>query len=337
MDNRGSISIQVLFLLVALVIIAGGFVFYYTTITGIYQRELKKEQLRGNLIKEVGQVLVLINEDKTPLVNSFHDEYYKYKPQDSTIELSLKDESSKINPNWVRIQFLERSVLASIITEPGFLSEMQQKRFDSGFYMDVKAAYVDYFQEEAFSELLGPFSYLNLNTADEFVIERITLEITGNSVLAANLRNYSVQKLREQKLFSKEEAKNILNGIDEKLLKVITIAPQINVNTAAEEILRAVILYPAYNIPFAQEGLSRILNERDRNDISPQQLQEILGCPADHHVFTYLGTETWFWSLQLKKGDVAYKAVFYKELCSNNETMAVKLLSFKQVNDDTAD
>jgi len=228
--------------------------------------------------------------------------------------IELEDASSKINPNWVRKNLFERTSLSALFSPVaasiGSPSDhLQQLREDRGFFCDLEVGYGSLFSAETRTKYLTAWSYANINLTDEFVLQRLCELRTGNAA-AAETFHTSIQRLLQQgKILHEEELEEFFGTDYRQLYPVVNALPWWNVHYLPPLILRQILSYPGFRISDPAARADRILAACEKGEVSPKDLQSLVGAPADHIIYQYLGTVTWFWKITIVAGSDRLEAV----------------------------
>jgi hypothetical protein len=219
------------------------------------------------------------------------------------------DLSSRINPNWVDPALFEKTSLGALLKNGVSPSELRQYRADKGFSSDVAVFYSRFFVEGAFEDALGAYSYADLNTSDEFALEDLYLEMTGDKSSSGAFH----ARVRDRRLAVRPVSVDDLNGFlapcMDTVFPAISVSPPMNVNFVSGKTLGALLSYPAFGIGDWSERRDAVLAARARRELSMESLYALLGVAKENPVYRYLGTKTWFWRVSIKNGASTLDAV----------------------------
>lgn len=234
----------------------------------------------------------------------------------------IRDVSSQINPNWVSCQLLSESKLSFLLCGADSADMLRQNRFDDGFSIAVKERYTGIFTEEAIGKFLSPYSYLNLNNADEFCVERLATDCTGNSADGSMLRDAVRSARSDGRLIDRTALRGMLWQSDERLGACVGIEPQMNVNFVDPAILRGLLSYNAFHIGNPEAVASALLEARARKELTLENVREICGLDTNNRLFTYLGDTTWFWRISMRRGDRLFIAIVSRRLPKKDDAVS---------------
>jgi hypothetical protein len=312
-DQSGSATIQTLAVLVFIAVVGTG---TFLALSDVYIR-LARPDPKAELSPRLAQALAAVNAameaDPADAADSAFDAWL-HADYGEGIRFAASDASSFVNPNWIRKQALEDTALRSLLAEGATAPGLQQFREDEGLAQEIAVHYAAFFTEDAFKKYLSPFSYANVNSADEFALRRLYLAATGDGAGAAVFHAKIQAMLVERRLCSESGLPYLFGAGAAAMSAVATTAPQWNVNFLDPALLEAALSYPAYGLPSPAATAAAIIAERSRREIIPARLHEICGLPADHPLFAYLGCSTYFWRIRLEDADGRVEAVFARRI-----------------------
>ncbi len=281
-----------------------GFNFILRQVLYIDKKQEITFKTRQKLYKEADIIMNKLLENDTSIADSEADPIWEYLADKSGNEIGteLTDVSSMINPNWIRKELIEGSSLSSILSEGAAMDDVQQYRHDNGFSIDIKEFYKNYFTQDALENVLSPYSYANINTADEFSLMKL-YEIRKKSNQRAETFRTKVQKLRmDKKIIKPSELRDVLFPDYDDLFPFISALPAFNIHFIAPDTLKGILNYKYGEkpLPHPETSYQRIISLRANTEITPKQLSEIISeDDINHPVYQYLGTKTWFWEIVL--------------------------------------
>jgi hypothetical protein len=172
--------------------------------------------------------------------------------------------------------------------------------------MDIQESYGEFFRAGVrLEKTFTAYSAFNINIADEFALRKLHTIRTGDTVAAElfhlKVQNYRLQTKEEQWL-APEQLQDFLGTDYESLFPVVNAEPPINVNFAPSGVLEAVLA--ACGVESAEEKLSALQQSRQSRPLNSKAIEFIMG--EDYQktpVGQYLGSTTWFWRLEVSKGD----------------------------------
>ncbi|MBU0934316.1 MAG: hypothetical protein KKC64_01755 [Spirochaetes bacterium] len=311
MYKRGSATLQVLTVLLFLCAL-GAAVTVYVLNARTLGRRIKPEADNADLFRIVSSVAALLAEPSASGADTPQNAAFTYS--EPGYGVSVRELSSLINPNWLSISIVTESNMAKLMSSVDAPYLLQQSRFDEGISLNIGERYSDYFIKEAFDSYLSPFSYLNIDVVDEYVLERVVAECSGDAAAAAELRQ-RVRRKRESLLpYSANELVQLFGVYNRELSVFITNEAQWNVNFIDPLVLRAVLAYPAFQLENADIIAATILGARGSSPLTVEILQNISDLPATHRLFAWIGDNSWFWEVTVHDQERQLKAILARVL-----------------------
>jgi hypothetical protein len=310
MDREdGSASVYVLVVLVLLSSLALGVYGLVGAGFTYERRSTARSAQRRELEEALAAVLAALADDPTPEADTPNDPVWQRIGWIEGAVVELADVSSRVNPNWVRKNLLEKTRIGSLM-EPGASPDgLQQYREETGFHMNVGSAYETYFRDDAMERYLSPYGYANINVTDEFALRRLYALRTGDHLAAEAFHGRVQQLLRERRLIHREGLREFLGSKADLLLPVMNVEPVWNVHFAEELLLQAVLDYPELQVPDPSAALSSLLASREGGGTAAEDLPSIIGAPPESRVYQYLGLTTWFWRVHVSIAGASLHAV----------------------------
>ncbi len=277
----------------------------------------KNEAIQQELIllqNEVKEIIKQLENDPTPESDSPIDPVWSYIDSRAYeyAYLRLSDVSSRINPNWVRTKFFERTALKKFLlngVSPDMLNDHRNK---TGFVMDIYSSYFELIDPEALDTLFTPYSYINVNTAYEYVLKDMYELITGDSGGALSFHSFITDALSEKRIITESELKNTVGTDYESIYPIISTLPEMNVHFTPEFILEQVLSYPygGERIENSNSILNTLLSLRINNEITTGELQGFIETEGlQERIFHHIGTKTWFWKVEIATKLVSIEAI----------------------------
>jgi hypothetical protein len=297
--QEGSASVLVLVLLTMLAAAAGG-------AAGLLQGSLRylrasedASAMRRSLEREADRVIAALAADPTPGTDSPLDPVWSVvgAPGGEGVVLSLADVSSALDPNWVQKNVLSRTALKSLLSSAGAADELQQRREDRGFSLDLPGAYGDLFAEGALDRYFTAYGTANINVTDEFALRALYALRTGDAAAAEDFHARVRQLLRGQRVLRPDELQAFLGPGYDALYPVMNAEPCMNVHFLDPLILTELLAYPALAVPHPRESALAILETRTRSELSSRDLLKLVAAPDASRIYQFLGVVTWFWRL----------------------------------------
>lgn len=312
---KGFISLTATAFLVLLAAWAGVIALQIQSTSWAAKRSQAKSETRENLKEEADKLLkVIVQWDQE-----------KQTWEDFVRELpGVKDgvdHNSRINLNWMNRFILGESALVSLFTG-GSAEMLQQQRIAAGPAYRLNQ-YKDYFTEESLKNFFTVETPLNLNSADEFMVE-----MTGNMrECSGGIYRDKIRNLRLAKLQLKQEDLSSFLGPDqEKLTPFWTVQGDLNVNSCVPLVLSALITYPAWQIPDAAEKVQSLLELRKGRMLKNEELPGLLGVSGNHLVLGYLSDKSSVVEATLGTETPNLKVIFYVDP-SQKGSGSVRILS----------
>lgn len=306
-DQKGHSSLTVLLLLMSfsLLFIASSRVVKEGIFLGSRMR--KELSVRAEMNIMAKEVCLLLEEDETPESQSLMDPVWDYmeNPPEG-VQWELKDLSSRLNPNWMRLKLFKVTDLGNLITSGESIEQLDQRRMDKGIGTSLEEDWTETFGEENIERFFTYYSLANINVTQEDRLEEIYRKRLGDGGASA-FRSRIQDGLREFRLWNEEDLDVVLGMEGEELQPLVGVDAQMNVHWIDPFLLEALLSYPYREEPLADPhsiALS-ILSLRDQQELDAEQLKGIIG-PNEKQmrVLEYLGTATYFWELSIEKENV---------------------------------
>jgi hypothetical protein len=155
------------------------------------------------------------------------------------------DHSSRINLNFIDPSWFNNTEFQEDFLQ-GNAVDLQAFRVDRGFGTDL-SHYGEFFSPELMAEYYTVFGVLNFNHMDEFALEMLVTERTGEVNAGTRFRNLLREARLSGRVYAEEELQSEFLS-SAQLEGLLTTRPWWNVNTLPERTLRALISYPFYEI-----------------------------------------------------------------------------------------
>ena len=310
--ETGSVSAAVLFLLLFLSAVAGGAHLFVRTSLDREMRYVARYTEKQAFLDQARFVAQSILSDKTPEGDSKFDAVWRTvaEEDDSTEKVILMDVSSAFNPNWLRKGIFDGTELGSFLKSGVTLEELQASRFRDGISADVVRRYADFLDFEKIEIPTSGFSYFNINITDEFVLERVAAERTGDPQFAEIFRRRIQEKLIRRELFVDADMPDALTPYYEDLNPLINTRSVWNVNFLDADLLEMILSYDSFGIRDAEAKTREIVAVRNTRELIPQDIVDILEVDDDNRVLQYLGTKTWMWRISVTGESMTGSCIF---------------------------
>lgn len=285
-----------------------------------YQRQLSlssgKQEFETKAWKIYQELAKALLDDESPRSDSILDPLWKKTSQlqqlNPQLTIQLNDQSSKINLNFVQYRFLKRGSLKTLLKAQKNRRDFIDFRDKSGPLMDI-ASYDDFIKIT--DKLFTVYSYANINT--DYPNELTKLFLLRTNPSSRDIIYQKIINLRLEKKILSQDDFHAWCGVDyAKVFPLITAKALWNVHFLPKEILQAVLSYQKKQIPGWQNLYNQIMDLRENSEISPDFLKTRLPQNKKHDyriIHHYLGTETWFWKLEIRLN--TQSRIFYFRKC----------------------
>ncbi len=302
-SQDGSASVAALTLLILLAAVAAGGLLLLQASLSYQKRSVSKDTVRQALEEEAEKVVTALARDPSPDGDSPVDPVWQVLSGfDSGSIITLQDVSSALNPNWVQKNVLQKTRLGDLLRPGRTADELQQRRQDKGFSLDLEAAYGDLFREGALERYCTAYGYANINTTDEFALRKLFGIRTGDEARAKVFHGKVQELLTARKILTPQELRTFLGADYEQLFPVMGVDPMLNVHFADPLVLAALLSHPDLKIPDPEQVLEQILIRRENAELTADELGRIIGVDRGNRIFQYLGVTTWFWKITATRG-----------------------------------
>ena len=277
----------------------------------------KNEVIQQDLIllkAEVAAIIKQLESDPSPESDSSLDPVWSYieRRANEYESLKLTDVSSRINPNWVRSVFFERTDLKKYLLNGVSPDMLKDHRNETGYVMDIYSSYSELINPEALYTLFTTYSYLNVNTAYEYVLKDMYELVTGDSDRAASFHSFITNALSEKYIISETELQTAVGSDYAIIYPLLSTLPEMNIHFIPEFILKQVLSYP-YGGEYIENNSSiynTLLSCRHNNEITSVELHNLIKTKdLQERIFHHLGTKTWFWKVGIATKRIAIEAI----------------------------
>jgi hypothetical protein len=233
------------------------------------------------------------------------DAWYAGQAQALPAGSSLQSLSGRINLNSMTPFLLQDTALVGTLLGRSVV-EFTDYRTNKGPFTRL-GDYKEYFKPEALKRLYCVHSSFDVNTADEIILEKVIAARTGNEALAANVRA-RVREFRTARQAMTDSDWEMLVGAEKDAIgDLVTVYPELDVNTAPPDVLQAVLRDPDYKLDQADAKVQTIVNGRASKPWTDDTLCQALGLANTAPLMQYLGTRCHFIEGSLPQGD----SIFY--------------------------
>ncbi len=215
----------------------------------------------------------------------------------------VRDASSALNLNWIRADLLEKTSLKNWLLEGRSASAFEQDRSDQGFSTDPAQRWADWFRLDLLESKTTVWGPWPVNAGDELALELAFVERTGDKAAAVRFREGLRRARQERKSLDAGAIRALAAPHGEAVSGLFSPLPPWNANTIPEDLLRALTAYPPLALPDPAATASALINARATSLLGAGTLPRLLSLPPDHPLFTYLGTVTLVWRIEVSAGD----------------------------------
>lgn len=205
--------------------------------------------------------------------------------------IEFVDLSARLNVNTVNTFLLGDSRLKELLT--GTVDAFATLRREKGPFRDLEAL-EEVFTEEARRDYLTVWSVADVNTVDEVSAEELASLRTGQDSVGITLRDALRAARLERRVWDRLAWQTQLALIDPKLEGLFGAEPELNVNTAPEFLLEALLTYPALEVAEPAAKLAQLVSGRESRPWTTDTLAQVLQVEKDARVLQYLGTRSSF-------------------------------------------
>ncbi|MBN1243784.1 MAG: hypothetical protein JXA15_13870 [Spirochaetales bacterium] len=249
-------------------------------------------------------------------------------PAREGVVLRVDDVSSRLNPNLLRKNLIERTALADYLVPGADAAAVQQRREDEGFSVDIFSGYGDLIDEDALERLFTPYSYASVNTDDEFALRRLYLEATGDRAASEAFHAEVQRQLVALEILAPGRLEERYGLALAPVDPLIGAEPQLNANFALAETLGIVLSYPAFEIADPREKAEAIAEAAFSGPLDAGRISEIVGVPLSHPVHAWIGSRTWFWRISATTDAAEWRAIVRMEAGESGEGVRALLCEF---------
>ncbi len=299
----GSASVAALAILILLAAVAAGGLLLLQAALSYERRSVASDAMKRALEEQAEKVVRALSQNPSPDADSPFDPVWQTigRP-DSETTITLRDVSSALNPNWVQKNVLQKTRLGGLLRPGRTADELQQRREDRGFSLDLAGGYGDLFQEGVLDKYFTAYGYANINATDEFALRKLFAIRTGNEARGEMFHGRVQELLTARKILKPEELRTFLGADYEQLFPLMGVDPMLNVHFTDPLLLGALLSHPDLKIPNPDGVLQQILLSRENGELTAEELARIIGVDRDNRIFQYLGVITWFWKVTAARG-----------------------------------
>jgi hypothetical protein len=156
------------------------------------------------------------------------------------------------------------------------------------------ADYKDYFQPAALNQLYTTYSVFSVNTADEIILEKILALRTGSEAFASTVRASLRQFRTNRQTLAPADWQTLVGAESDAVGDLMSTDPELDVNTASQTVLQAVLRDPDFKLDQPDAKLQLILSGRASQPWTGTTLMQALGLTNKAPLLAYLGTRCRF-------------------------------------------
>ncbi|MGL1892034.1 MAG: hypothetical protein OCD02_10425 [Spirochaetaceae bacterium] len=247
-----------------------------------------------------------IIEQITEVLNSETDKSYELivrelnELNNSDRIITIKDISSKLNPNFVDFTLFKQTGLKSKLADNITWLTLQQYRDDNGFISDLTP--YNQFLKNHDEDIFTLYNIPNLNNASDISLKNYYYHFTQDEYKATQFKEHIVSKRLKQLLVDDQNINKFFFLFDKDFKDRVTIIPTWNVNFLTDDLLTVIISkkYGGTNIEYFNNKLGTIKTLRKSEYITSAKLKRILELKDNQKsILTYVGDKTTFWEVNI--------------------------------------
>ena len=200
--------------------------------------------------------------------------------------------SARVNLNSMTPFLLKDSELSATLLGRS-VEDFVTYRTNKGPFSRVED-YGDFFKPANLNAMYCVHSFFNVNTADEIMLEKVLAERTGSQSLASSVRARLREFRTNRQVLAQSDWDTLIGGDKDTVGDLVTLNPEIDVNTASPEVLQAILRDPDFKLAQADARIQSILNSRASRPLTSDILRQILGVEKNSLLLQYLGTRSYF-------------------------------------------
>ncbi|MBN2877058.1 MAG: hypothetical protein JXL85_05320 [Bacilli bacterium] len=309
--DNGSATIQVisiLFLILAICI--GTFLILATNTQQIAKK--RTSLLDHEFLEYLGKVINALSNDITPEADSIFDDVQSIS--NGYTGTNIKDISSMLNPNWFQSKMLDHVIISQMLDTDADKEEFDKYRISNGISMEIEDWYSSFFSQKVISDFMSAYSYINLNTIDENILERFILDCTEDSSLASAAKNTVMNARLDSRLLKMSDLRWESWYTDHGLASVIGLKAQYNINYLNQDVLRAIMTSLNTKSHNIESTVNILLEEREKKELTDTDLINLTGFEKSNAFFSFVSDTTWFWMVQMILEKYTFEAILARKL-----------------------
>lgn len=309
MKKEGFSSIEFLITLFFLSALLLAFIFFIKTADLAIAKKTDSIKQRESIDRILQDIYSDLKSDTTPDADSKTDRIWRW----NDIEIDgyktyISSLSGRINLNMIGEDVLKESGLRLFFDDTDgitYICENRQNGKITYSYENLK----EFITEDSFNKYFTLKGFANLNISDENIIGIICDTVTKSAY--GNIINDKIKQTRKNRQYIQNdtELKMILGVYYDDIFPYVNIQPQINVNFIEEEILRALLSYPGFNLTNKNSRIDALISLRDSKELTEADICNILGISKNEELYYYLGCKTLFWQIDVIGKDSACSVI----------------------------
>lgn len=216
--------------------------------------------------------------------------------------VTIRDLSSRINPNWFPASAFDSPGLSSWFLPESDGSRFGTIRWNNGPTVNPSEVYGFLWPADIFRDYMTGWSPWPINCADVGTLTQVFSVRTGDED-AAKRFGQRVQEYRHNGRTVGYAGLQALTGTySDTLVGIITAEPPINVNAVPPEVLRCLLLWQGFTPSRSAAALESLLSLRESRSLTAAELPGLLGVPEGDMLLNILGDRTLVWEIQVCAG-----------------------------------
>ncbi len=315
MNDKGSAAVHAVYALLFISSSVIGIVCILQGISVYRSAAERKLQSKERLNVRLEEILLLMLEDSTPESDSPFDGFL----QGGSLGFSIDDVSSAFHP------FLIDKTTSEMLESLGAFRQGESAasflRFRAGNLSTLGAGLSRFFTESARLAYTTDYGYANVFICDTAALCAIFVARTGSQERAGEF--LATLETARRTASDNTFLKNILGADFSLLFPLLTDRPAINIHFAHKDVITAILTHPAFDVDNPRDKATLLVSSRERKELSPEDLKQIIRAHDDNPVFHYLGCATWFWRIRITEGNVRLSAIAARIPDSDRKRFAI--------------
>ncbi len=298
----------------------------FLTISAAAIAMAQKNQLRAfkrttarvqELTEAADMVLALLSEEEPDAPDWRGSSFFSAIAEienETGFSIVVEDLSSRFNLNSLNKKMITETQIQNSMLPGTGADAFQQDRSDRGFGLSPLPRWEDFFTREFLENYAACTGGWNINTADEFSLEAVFAEVTGDETAAELFHEKIREKRKSLELIPAEKLEEFI-GIQyfSGVYPVIHAFPEFNVHFAPEWVLKQILAYPAYKVADPAATAEMLISLRDSRGLSREEIISLIPIQPDpdettaekrpkeeNRLFAWLGNTTLFWRITVQ-------------------------------------